>query len=104
MTPARWPARLGPLEVLRALAALALLALAPGAAWVDVLLPGLRTRLERFVFSVQLSVALLILATYAGNVALGVPVSGGAAVVYALVLAAAGIGVRLARTRARDAS
>ena len=90
---------MGPFEVLRAIVAVALLAFAPGYAWSLVLLPRVASRVERFVLGVGLSVAILVLALYVGNVALRIPISGATALVESALLTAAALGVREARRR-----
>lgn len=90
------------LELLLAILALTVLAWLPGHMWVRAFVRGIDA-LERFVLSVALSVALLILALYLGNVVFGVRISAANATWYALALAAAPAGVILAR-RVRSAS
>lgn len=86
----------------RTLVALVLLAWLPGHLWVRVLAPQLDGA-ARFVLGVALSIALLTLLLYGGNVLLGIPVGGPSAVAYAALLcalAAAPWLFRLARDRA----
>lgn len=85
------------LDVLRALAGAVLLAWLPGYAWTRVLLPEL-SRLERFVYSVALSVVLVVLFLYLGNVVFGMRVSPVNGVWGALAITAAGFATPLART------
>lgn len=72
------------LGVLRALAGIVLLAYLPGHFWARVLLPWLATRLERFVFSVILSIAMMVVTLYWGNVVLRIPVTAQNAVIASL--------------------
>lgn len=70
-----------------------LLAFLPGWVWARVLMRSISTRIERLVASVVLSIALVVLALYLGNVVAGVPVSGRSAIGWSLVLSLAGAGL-----------
>lgn len=85
--PVFGPVGVDALQVLRAAVAIGLLAWLPGYAWTRALIPRL-TRVERFVLSVTLSVALVTLALFLGNVLLGIRVSGAHAVWYSLFFTA----------------
>lgn len=69
----------------RAVVGAILLAWLPGYVWTRLLVPGLRA-LERFLFAVGLSVALMVLALYLGNILLEVRVTPVHAVWWALFL------------------
>lgn len=84
------------IDVVRALFGAALLAWLPGYAWSHVLLPRLAP-LERFVVAVALSVALVTLYLYGGNVLFGLRISAAGGVWGALLLTAAAAAVPLAR-------
>lgn len=85
-----------PLEGMRAGAAIVLLAYLPGRVWTAVLLPGLRSRIERFVSSVVISVVMLVLALVVGSLAAGLRVGAATAVGWSLALSFLGAGVLLA--------
>lgn len=82
----------------RALAGIALLAILPGWVWSRALFPAL-ARLERLVLSVALSVALLAIALYVGNVVLGVRLSAAAAILWTAALVLAGWALMALRAR-----
>lgn len=89
------------LGLLRAVLVAPILAWLPGYVWARVLIPEMRG-VERFVLAVVLSVVMLTLCLYLGNVILDIPIGGGYALVYAfLLLVAAGTPavVRFARSR-----
>lgn len=79
----------------QAILGVALLAYAPGRAWVGILLPGLRGAIERFVFSVGLSVAIVALLVTLGDIAFNVPVRPATVVAWALSATLAGLAPRL---------
>lgn len=81
---------------LRAVAALALLGYVPGRIWVAILLPALRSRIERLVASIVLSVSLIVLALYLGNVAARVPVGARAAIGWSVAFTLLGLGMLVA--------
>lgn len=84
------------LTTLGAFLAVAILAWLPGYVWVRTLVRGV-DRLERFVLSVAVSIALLVLTLYLGNAVFGARISAANAIWYALALAAAPAGVVVAR-------
>lgn len=85
---------MGPLELVGAVVAAALLAYVPGRIWVQVLLPGMPGgEIERGALAVALSVATVALAVYLGNVAFGVPVEGASALAFAAGISLVGLGL-----------
>lgn len=77
-------------DALRAVIVLVVLAYLPGRIWVGVLLAGMQ-RIPTLFASVCLSLALLALSLYLGNVLIGVPIDGMRALLWAGVWCAAGI-------------
>lgn len=78
------------LSILRAIVGLVLVAWLPGWAWTRALVPDLDA-LQRALFSVGLSVALITLALYLGNVVLGIRVEVATAVAWSVGLTLAGL-------------
>lgn len=97
MVPSRVGRRVDLAALLRAAAGLVVLAWLPGYVWVRAALPGMEG-VARHVAAVALSVAMVTLALYGGNVLLSLPVAGSTAIWYALAFAALGLG-RLAWPR-----
>lgn len=87
---------MGLFEIARALVGVALLAVVPGAIWTRVLLPRLVSWPERVVASVVLSVLLVVLALYIGNIVAGIRISGATAIGWSLALSLAGLGLLVA--------
>lgn len=85
------------LDVVRFVVGAAILAWLPGYVWTRVLLPRLDA-MERFVVAVAFSVTTVTLFLYGGNVAFGVRISAGMALLGALLITAAGLVPFLART------
>lgn len=78
---------------IRAILALAFLGVVPGWVWTIVLLPSMRGIAERIVASIVLSVAMLVLCLYVGNLVAGIPISGAAGIGWSLALTLAGLGL-----------
>lgn len=82
-------------SVVRAVLGAAVMGYVPGRLWVAVLMPGARG-VERFLASIVLSVALMVLALYLGNVLLHIPVTGGSALGWSAGLSLLAAGILLA--------
>lgn len=87
---------MGPLEIARVGFALFVLAYLPGRIWVAVLLPRVRSRLERAAASIVLSIGLLVLALYSGNLVGDVPISAATAFAWSAAIGTLGLGALLA--------
>lgn len=81
------------LDLIQAALGIALLAFLPGWAWSWFLRDQLN-RIERFVVAVVLSVSIVILTVYFGDVLLGVPVRASTGIWWALAATAAGLAPR----------
>lgn len=85
--------RVDALSIARVAGATAVLAWLPGRLWVEWLAPTTRG-MEREFLAVVVSVALITIALYVGNIVLGVRISGLAAVSWAALLCAVPLTVR----------
>lgn len=84
------------LAILRFVAGALLLGLLPGFVWVRVLLPKLAL-IEQVVLGVVVTIAALVLALYAGNLLLNIPIKPATGLIEAIAITVAGLAVPLAR-------